>query len=647
MDITSSLKHKASSEGGDQKHSLPMLKDNMVHILAWSQKTSPKLDQALGWLHHVLSGHSELSLIHVHAKKWVLVKWHLEQITFSAIAWTLWTREVLQLFGDECALLKCLYYRCFELVNLRWKNITIFDEAAVDHVLAKYLAGDELLLSDQQILFEIYLTNCKGWQKKVDKSMTKQDLHCAWAIDLRTGNFTNEWTLATGHQVITIVSTHARHTCHGRVPLAPCVVEVAQVCPLWECTWTQWLHLFYDGCQWCRAPLQATLPQYGPEMDQQGSWRCLHSWLFLNPLLSSWRCSIPFYIRPCWLVLDIGEGALVGWVGKTGGFKSSFFSSFLTLAVNSPGSRLITAWHPHLLPPWWVTCNALALIQQEINQSLVGEAALVQPMSTKELQMVHSLLAGDIWELWADMVNIAQSVHALMEIHVGGRNVNPSATGECWGWHSDHTDVCTDPITLAPILPWSRKQPTKPLMIVIPPHKSSGVPICAASTTGSWTMASGSSPHSQAQAVVQVWIVTAHTWAHSATSDPNDIPTMGLYIPNVQTLTVDGWRDMVRHWVHSAPEPGLETPLKDWPKEWLTGANQHKFTMEHYNCLVIAKKFLNVWVTVFSGFRNSHQSLTSSFCSLNRYESDETHILAMYPEATQGITTLLKVINAA
>lgn len=74
MDITSSLKHKASSEGGDQKHSLPMLKDNMVHILAWSQKTSPKLDQALGWLHHVLSGHSELSLIHVHAKKWVLVK---------------------------------------------------------------------------------------------------------------------------------------------------------------------------------------------------------------------------------------------------------------------------------------------------------------------------------------------------------------------------------------------------------------------------------------------------------------------------------------------------------------------------------------------------------------------------------------------
>ncbi|KAN0075252.1 hypothetical protein V8E55_011275 [Tylopilus felleus] len=366
MDITSSLKHKASSEGGDQKHSLPMLKDNMVHILAWSQKTSPKLDQALGWLHHILSGHSELSPIHVHAKK------------------------------------------CFELVNLRWKNITIFDEAAVDHVLAKYLAGDELLLSDQQILFEIYLTNCKGWQKKVDKGMTKQDLH----------------------------------------------------------------------------------------------------------------------------LLDIGEGALVGW-------RDTLICYLLDELHAYEGDY----------------SNALAPIQQEIDQSLVGEAALVQPMSTKELRMVHSLLA--------DMVNIAQSVHALMEIHVGGRDVNPSAT--------------------APILPWSRKQPTKPLTIVIPPHKSSGAPICAASTTGSWTMASGSSPHSQAQAVVQV-----------ATSDLNDIPTMGLYIPNVQTLTVDGWRDMVRHWVHSAPEPGLETPLKDWPKEWLTGANQHKFTMEHYNCSVIAKEFLNV-----------------------------------------------------
>ena len=46
-------------------------------------------------------------------------------------------------------------------------------------MLAKYLAGDELLLSDQQALFEIYLVNRKGWQKKVDKGMMEQDLRCA------------------------------------------------------------------------------------------------------------------------------------------------------------------------------------------------------------------------------------------------------------------------------------------------------------------------------------------------------------------------------------------------------------------------------------------------------------------------------------
>ena len=75
--------------------------------------------------------------------------------------------------------LSCLYHRCFELVKLRRWDITVFDQAAVDRVLMKYLADDELLLSDQQVPFEIYLTNCKGWQRKVDKGLMEQDLRCA------------------------------------------------------------------------------------------------------------------------------------------------------------------------------------------------------------------------------------------------------------------------------------------------------------------------------------------------------------------------------------------------------------------------------------------------------------------------------------
>lgn len=119
MDITSSLKHKMSSEGGDRKHSLLMSKDYMAQVLAWSQKMCPELNEALGWLRCVLSGEPS-SLVRVHVKKLAFVTRHLEQITFSATAWTLWTREVLQSSGNECGPLNCLYYRCFELVKLRW-----------------------------------------------------------------------------------------------------------------------------------------------------------------------------------------------------------------------------------------------------------------------------------------------------------------------------------------------------------------------------------------------------------------------------------------------------------------------------------------------------------------------------------------------
>ncbi|KAF9223300.1 hypothetical protein BS17DRAFT_808772 [Gyrodon lividus] len=52
------------------------------------------------------------------------------------------------------------------------------DQATIDQVLNKYLAGKELLLSDRMMMFKIHLTNRKGWQWKVDKGLTEQDLCC-------------------------------------------------------------------------------------------------------------------------------------------------------------------------------------------------------------------------------------------------------------------------------------------------------------------------------------------------------------------------------------------------------------------------------------------------------------------------------------
>ncbi|KAJ7082681.1 hypothetical protein B0H15DRAFT_785504 [Mycena belliarum] len=95
---------------------------------------------------------------------------------------------------------------------------------------------------------------------------------------------------------------------------------------------------------------------------------------------------------------------------------------------------------------------------------------------------------------------------------------------------------------------------------------------------------------------------------------------MGLIVPDVPITLPDGsrshrrdsWRIIVRHWTEGDPSHGLTTPLKDWPKMWLTGVN---------------KLF----------------ALTRVY----RYNSDEKAFLAAYPEAEEGSSKLLAAINDA
>jgi hypothetical protein len=67
--------------------------------------------------------------------------------------------------------------RCFELVKLQRKDISL-DMTLLDAVLKKYLGREPLTLSDRMTNFEIFLSNRKGWQKKVDKGLNEVDLRC-------------------------------------------------------------------------------------------------------------------------------------------------------------------------------------------------------------------------------------------------------------------------------------------------------------------------------------------------------------------------------------------------------------------------------------------------------------------------------------
>ncbi|KAI6000117.1 hypothetical protein F5J12DRAFT_702197, partial [Pisolithus orientalis] len=134
QDILTSIKHKASVEAGNRKHSLPIMWDHLDWMLQWAHTVCPDLDFALKLL---------------GLKVQTLVTHHLEQLAFASTAWTLWTRSQ--------------------------RHITI-DCTMVDHTLEKYLGNEPLMLSDRSIYFEVYLANQKGWQRKVDRGMTKADL---------------------------------------------------------------------------------------------------------------------------------------------------------------------------------------------------------------------------------------------------------------------------------------------------------------------------------------------------------------------------------------------------------------------------------------------------------------------------------------
>ena len=91
-----SLKHKASSEGGDRSHLLPMTKESMEKMVSWALDACPLLETALRSLERTFedmsSAHTDPSTLELNLKEREVVTRHLEHIVFNAVAWTLWTR---------------------------------------------------------------------------------------------------------------------------------------------------------------------------------------------------------------------------------------------------------------------------------------------------------------------------------------------------------------------------------------------------------------------------------------------------------------------------------------------------------------------------------------------------------------------------
>ncbi|KAG2082120.1 uncharacterized protein F5147DRAFT_660578 [Suillus discolor] len=154
QDIIKSVKHKTSSEGGDRTHSIAMSKGFMDRILAWTHKLCPP-ETFLGLMRSVLAADTMSTEPLTLESRELLTKMTMYQ-AFSTTAWNLWTR-------------------CFELIKLKRKDLTI-DFFQVGTTFTRYLNGEKLCLKDLHTYFEVFLSNRKGWQRRVDKGTKESDL---------------------------------------------------------------------------------------------------------------------------------------------------------------------------------------------------------------------------------------------------------------------------------------------------------------------------------------------------------------------------------------------------------------------------------------------------------------------------------------
>ncbi|KAH9910809.1 uncharacterized protein B0H18DRAFT_894363 [Fomitopsis serialis] len=84
----------------------------------------------------------------------------------------------------------------------------------------------------------------------------------------------------------------------------------------------------------------------------------------------------------------------------------------------------------------------------------------------------------------------------------------------------------------------------------------------------------------------------------------------------------NAWRDVIELWDVGIPSIKV-MPLREWPREWLTGENKTRYAAKYQQRKVIAEEFIQRFA------RNDHAFLHA------------------YPEAEKGVTVLLKTINEA
>ncbi|KAG1718424.1 uncharacterized protein EDB91DRAFT_1066652 [Suillus paluster] len=348
-DVLSSIKHKASAEGGDRTHSMAMTKDYMDRAFRWHQAVCP-LEIALQMIQKVMSG-ARPSDMHLDLEMRTKLTRHLEQVTFASNGWTLWTR-------------------CFELVKLQRKDISL-DTTILDGVLGVYLANETLTLSKCTSYFEIFLAHRKGWQKKVDKGQ--------WEADLRSNHY----------------KIYPR-------PNMPACDNF-----FWMLVWIKWLESFHYG-----RTLQPNDFIF-PAMSANGvvhpgqpiSHDTVQKWINESTAGAGIRGNFSTHCfrrggAQYWFMFaPVGQRWTLAKVRWWGGWADGEQRDTLV-------RYLLDELHAYETD----YSDALAPISRGADASLAGEHALARPASTEELRMVHASVSADVNSLRNDMRSLTSVV---------------------------------------------------------------------------------------------------------------------------------------------------------------------------------------------------------------------------------------------
>ncbi|KAG1883365.1 hypothetical protein F4604DRAFT_1920566 [Suillus subluteus] len=154
QDVIKSVRHKTNSEGADRTHLVAMSKGFMDRILTWVRKCCPS-ETYMALVRMLLEGDKTATDNLTLELRTSITRIVMYQ-AFSTTAWNLWTR-------------------CFELIKLKRKDLTI-DPSDVNTAFRKYLYNETLSIKDSHARFKVFLSNRKGWQRKVDKGLKEADL---------------------------------------------------------------------------------------------------------------------------------------------------------------------------------------------------------------------------------------------------------------------------------------------------------------------------------------------------------------------------------------------------------------------------------------------------------------------------------------